>query len=366
MSHVFITRRQTGSGAPRYVVRYRWGGRAFPLRHLASKPTMREAKALRDWAAGEMIAGRDPRASLKDMASRASDRVREQTVDQAFEAFIGARLDTAEGTRRNYRKAQAALRALLGDREVGSLRVADVQAAVGGLADSLHATTTSKYVNTLRQVLDFAEAEPNVARDRRVKLPAIVREEPEPPDADHVEAMLERLTHRWRLAFVTGEQTGMRVGELASVTWGDVDLAGSRFRMRARETKSRRGKWVTLPAWLADEIAASCPLEDRSADRKVFVRVDEAGLRMAMRRACQSAGIAVYSPHDLRHRRITIWHHAGVPMREIQERVGHSRASITLDVYSHVMPVREVPEEVLRALLRSPREVPVRSGRVRA
>ncbi len=34
-------------------------------------------------------------------------------------------------------------------------------------------------------------------------------------------------------------------------------------------------------------------------------------------------------------------------MREIQERVGHSRASITLDVYSHVMPVSEVPVDDL-------------------
>jgi hypothetical protein len=30
-------------------------------------------------------------------------------------------------------------------------------------------------------------------------------------------------------------------------------------------------------------------------------------------------------------------------MREIQERVGHSRASLTLDVDSHVMPIMEVP-----------------------
>ena len=213
----------------------------------------------------------------------------------------------------------------------------------------------------MRQVLDFAEVEPNVARDRRVKLPARMREEPEPPDADHVVAMLARLTARWRLAFVTAEQTGMRVGEIASVAWRDVDVAGSRVRMRARETKSRRGKWVPVPAWLMDEVEASCPLEDRLPDRHVFQRVDEAGLRNAMLRACRTARIPVYSPHDLRHRRITIWHHAGVPIREVQERVGHSRASITLDVYSHVMPVSEVPEDELRALIRRDGEVPVRS-----
>ncbi|HET6683064.1 MAG TPA: site-specific integrase [Gaiella sp.] len=210
-------------------------------------------------------------------------------------------------------------------------------------------------------MLDFAEVEPNVARDRRLRLPRVVREEPEPPDADQVAAMLTRLALRWRLAFVTAEQTGMRVGEIASVAWRDVDATGSRFRMRARDTKSRRGKWVPVPGWLMEEIEATCPLEDRLPDRRVFAGVDEAGLRNAMLRACRTAKIPVYSPHDLRHRRITIWHHAGVPMREIQERVGHSRASITLDVYSHVMPVSEVPADELRALMRRDGEVPVRS-----
>lgn len=361
MSHVYVTRRVRGGGKRTWVVRYRWGGRAFKLIHLASMPTEREAKALRDWAAGELIAGRDPRASLAARREAAVHPTASRDVDGAWDAFVAARLDTAEGTRRNYRKAKDAFSPLVGSLEVGSLRVADIQAAIGTLSGSMNPTTLAKYVNTLRQVLDFAEVEPNVARDRRVKLPPVVREEPEPPDADQVVAMLGQLTARWRLAFVTAEQTGMRVGEISSVAWRDVDAAGSRFRMRARDTKSRRGKWVPVPGWLMDEIEATCPLEDRLPDRRVFARVDEAGLRNAMLRACRTAKIPVYSPHDLRHRRITIWHHAGVPMREIQERVGHSRASITLDVYSHVMPVAEVPADELRALIRRDGEVPVRS-----
>jgi integrase len=93
----------------------------------------------------------------------------------------------------------------------------------------------------------------------------------------------------------------------------------------------------------------------------VFQRVDEDGLRNAMIRACRQAGIVVYSPHDLRHRRISLWHHQGVPLRVIQERVGHARASMTLDTYSHVMPLAEVPKWAFLAALRSAGEVPVRS-----
>jgi hypothetical protein len=40
-----------------------------------------------------------------------------------------------------------------------------------------------------------------------------------------------------------------------------------------------------------------------------------------------------------------------VPARELAERAGHARASMSLDVYSHVMPSDEVGEHKLLALL---------------
>lgn len=58
-----------------------------------------------------------------------------------------------------------------------------------------------------------------------------------------------------------------------------------------------------------------------------------------------------YHPHDLRHRRITIWHQSGVPARELAERAGHSRPSMSLDVYSHVMPPDEIESERFLSLL---------------
>ena len=70
-----------------------------------------------------------------------------------------------------------------------------------------------------------------------------------------------------------------------------------------------------------------------------------------MTRACRLAKIPHYSPHDLRHRRITLWHQAGVPARELAERAGHSKPSMSLDVYTHVMPVAEVVNERFLSLL---------------
>jgi len=78
-------------------------------------------------------------------------------------------------------------------------------------------------------------------------------------------------------------------------------------------------------------------------------------------------GVAHFSPHDLRHRGITLWHQSGVPARELAERAGHARPSMSLDVHSHVMPPDELVTERLsgaeRRLERCPGVVSVWSQR---
>ncbi len=55
-------------------------------------------------------------------------------------------------------------------------------------------------------------------------------------------------------------QTGMRVGELHALEWGDVDEAGSRFRVKAGKTAAAR-RWVALPDDLMADIAVSVARE---------------------------------------------------------------------------------------------------------
>jgi len=87
----------------------------------------------------------------------------------------------------------------------------------------------------------------------------------------------------------------------------------------------------------------------------VFQGITEATAYQTMLRACQTAGTVHSHPHDLRHRRITVWHQSGVPARELAERAGHSRPSMSLDVYSHVMPADEVGADKLLPLLTNER-----------
>jgi integrase len=66
---------------------------------------------------------------------------------------------------------------------------------------------------------------------------------------------------------------------------------------------------------------------------------------------CQQLSLAHCTPHRLRHRRISLWHFQGVPARELADCAGHSRPSMSLDVYSHVIVPDEVDPEALEAIL---------------
>jgi integrase len=242
------------------------------------------------------------------------------------------------------------LNEIFGSRDVSTLTSDDVTAWL--TASSLKPSSLRQYTGTLRQVLDYAGLEPNPARDRRVRLPRIEQEEINPPSARQFLAILEKATPRWRLPLLFQEQTGMRSTEIATLTWGDVDLAESQVRVSKARSKTGKARWVQVPAWLTEKVSETLPLEDRLPDRRVFPGCSKDVLKAATARACKLAGVGDFSPHELRHRWISLQVGKGVPITAVSAQVGHSRTSMTLDTYSHVlMDASEVAEGEAVALL---------------
>jgi integrase len=340
VASALITTRRTKSG-PRYVVRYRLGGRAYGLLHGGSFRTMKEARARRDLIAGELANGRNPADLLGSMVESTHARV--ETLPAWRDRFLKSRHDADDNTITNYRSSLNGFCERFDGRAAEDLTSTDFAEWVAELTANHKPGTVRQKVIAARLLLDFAGVDPNPARDPRVRLPKHVRNEPDPPSAEHVLAILDKLGKKWRLMFVTIEQGALRVGEAVSLKWGDVDVAGLRLRLPRSATKRDQARWIYLPEWLMQLIDESCPMEDRTPDRRVFQGITEASFYQAMLRACKTAKIPHYSPHSLRHRRITVWHQSGVVARELAERAGHARASMSLDVYSHVMPLDEIP-----------------------
>jgi integrase len=79
-----------------------------------------------------------------------------------------------------------------------------------------------------------------------------------------------------------------------------------------------------------------CPRDDRVPERRVFQGFGGDRFRTAISRACTASGIPAFSPHDLRHRRISLLLREEDPVT-VSRLVGHARASMSLDVYGHVL-----------------------------
>lgn len=350
----YITARVTPNGKKRWVVRYRLppGGREAKLIHGGSFPTRREAQQRRDFIAGEIAAGRDPRLALLAIATTQPDR----TIREWAEAWLGTRLDLEPASVRSYRSNLGRFLNAFGDHT--SVSPHELQEWFATVQASPR--TLSVWRTVIAMVFDYARVDPNPARGREIKLPRIKRVEHAPPAGAHVLAALDRLPPDLVLPVIVLEQTAMRSGELASLPWGDVDVIGNRFRLSATRTKTHRARWIQVPAWLTPYIVDTCALEDHTAERRVFPRAGYDRLRKALERACIAGGVPHFAPHSLRHRRLSLWHGQGIPAAELAARAGHAKSSMTLDVYSHVMPLDEVSPASFEERLRS-RETPVRS-----
>ncbi len=334
MPSVWLERRQTVAGRTRYIVKYRLGGRESSHRYAGSFATRREALARRSWVAGELAVMRVPRISSLEV-----EPTRSPTVAEACERWRAARVDVAEATRVLHRVALGRVLPILGDLRLNELAVDDVNGLVVELTRTgRKRETIRKSVKYLAAVLEESGIEPNPARDKRVRLPHEESVELEPPTSEHVEAVIRLLPPAYRLPLLWLDWSGARVASVETLLVGDYDELAKRVRLRASTTKTRAALWVELPDSLAETIEATLvPRDDRDAAAPLFPGVSADRLRTAIARACKAAGVPVFSPHDLRHRRISLLHRQGRTWAEIGRLVGQRKLSVTADTYTHVL-----------------------------
>jgi integrase len=129
----------------------------------------------------------------------------------------------------------------------------------------------------------------------------------------------------------------MRVGELEALTWGDVDEARQRWRVSQTVAKTGQARWVAVPEVLFRAVLELVPRDDRTPERRVFQGMTGDRLRTAITRACVATGTPAFSPHDLRHRRISLLHLSGQPWARIGEQVGQRNLAVTANTYTHVL-----------------------------
>ncbi len=157
-----------------------------------------------------------------------------------------------------------------------------------------------------------------------------------------------------RVLILTAAITGLRQSELLGLRWGDVDWTAQRIRVRntyvrgehSGEGKSDLSTRRSVP--LADRLAGELDRwSKRTAYRAdgdlVFAHpqtgspLDRSKVSRRFKAACREAGARQVKFHDLRHTFATRLAASGVPLRTIQEFLGHADAKTT-QIYAHYAP----------------------------
>jgi len=174
-------------------------------------------------------------------------------------------------------------------------------------------------------------------KDRREKWSFLTFEE-----ADRFMAAVPK---HWTPLFLCALRTGMRQGEILGLRWQDVDFSrrmlrveNSLYKDKLLPTKSYGRRDIRMST---DLLEALLPLRNNGSDY-VFPAQDGGPLhRKTLNRPLASAnkGLATKSIrfHDLRHTAASHMVMAGVPIKTIQELLGHSDLKMTLR-YAHLTP----------------------------
>jgi integrase len=157
-----------------------------------------------------------------------------------------------------------------------------------------------------------------------------------------------------RVIILTAGTTGIRQSELLGMRWRDVDMAAQRIRVRnawVRGEHSGEGKSDL-------STRRSVPMSDRLVrelkkwrlrtvygddDDLVFAHpelgtpLDRTKTTRRFQAACLAAGVRQVRFHDLRHTFATRLAARGVPLRTIQEYLGHADLKTT-QIYAHYAP----------------------------
>jgi len=163
---------------------------------------------------------------------------------------------------------------------------------------------------------------------------------------------------RWKAMISLALNTGLRIGELAALSWDCVDLASGRllvkrnvFRGHLGTPKSGREREVPL-----NERALKAL---RDYPRRIdspwvfpqrdggFIRNPQHTCAEAILRNAERAGIRPIGWHTLRHTFASHLAMRGVPLKAIQELMGHATIEMTMR-YAHLSP--DVKKDAVRAL----------------
>ncbi|RQD78143.1 MAG: site-specific integrase [Halanaerobium sp. MSAO_Bac5] len=232
----------------------------------------------------------------------------------------------------------------------------------GGLSKK----TVLQHHNVLSKSLNYAVKHGLIKNNpcKKVEAPKARRKPMRNLNPRQVRKLLKTAKNKsyWHYAFIyLAIHTGARRSELMGLNWKDISLKDKKLTFRRvyikgidtistfkSLTKNHKIREITL----SDEnIAVLNKLKAKQEKLKENKDYEDQDIVFAkdngkpyspdvpsrrFKSVAKKAGLGEFRLHDLRHTFATISLEAGVPIKVISERLGHSSVTTTMDIYSHV------------------------------
>ena len=256
-----------------------------------------------------------------------------------------------------------------GDMPAAAVTTKDVSRFLRSLdADGLTPRNVNKHRQVLQAMFTYACREDTFALASNPVEHTDKRREPQPAALDYYEVeevealarVCEQGAHRPTVAVGDAERaaraaedrqdaeafrillyTGIRIGELLTLRWADVDLAARSLLVRRNlsagvetEPKGRRNRYVPLPDPALSALARLGARDEFIGDDDYVVcnrwgrRLDDSALRRRYHRGCEVAGLRRVKLHGLRHAAGSILARVADPVF-VRDYLGHSKLSTT-------------------------------------
>ncbi|MFL5629584.1 MAG: tyrosine recombinase XerC [Ktedonobacteraceae bacterium] len=264
---------------------------------------------------------------------------------------------------------------VLGRIQLQKLTAQHVRAFYTKKADEgLSASTIICYHSVLHLALDMAVKWGIIPRNvcDLVSPPRRERFEIQPLTTEQAEKLIYTVRgHKWEALFILALVTGLRRGEILGLKWQDIDFATGTLQVRRilsrvptkmpgrthvyveAEPKTKQSRRSVTIAPFALAVLKNHQARQLEAKQKAdkawqehdYVFCTSIGTHLnpnevvdELKKLLRQAELPNIRFHDLRHSAASLLLQLSVHPKVVQELLGHTQISMTMDVYSHVLP----------------------------
>lgn len=238
---------------------------------------------------------------------------------------------------------------LFGNKKLSDIKVKDIEEFKSKRIKEVKASTVNRSLSVLRHLFNLAKKWEKYYGDNPVSTAGLLEENnliERILTTEEEIRLLDNSAAHLKIVIITALNTGMRIGEIVSLRWEEVDLENNIITITQKNSKSKKERKLHVNPILRP-ILVELRLKAGSKEH-VFLNIKGEKInkiRTAFKGACRRAGLTGIRFHDLRHTAATRMVESDINIVAVSKILGHSDIKTTMR-YAH-------PEDSLRKALES-------------